>query len=95
MTQAEIEAELTSLRARVSQLEQEREIKTKEWAKLAYVALWIAVGFLVYSIALVAIGMFSGRSPGPEALTPIYVIAPLAILIRVLSAPMDADKKPR
>jgi hypothetical protein len=88
MTQTEIEAELTSLRARVSQFEHEREIKKKEWGKLANVALWIAVGFMVYAVGLASLDMFFGHSPGPIALAPLYVIAPLAILIRLLSAPV-------
>jgi hypothetical protein len=95
MAQTGIEADLASLRARVSQIEQEREIKKKEWAKLGLISLWIAIGFMVYGIALGSIDLLHGHSPGPMAWAPMYVIAPLAILIRILSTPVDARKEPR
>ena len=95
MAQTGIEADLASLRTRVSQIEQEREIKKKEWAKLGLISLWIAIGFMVYGIALGSIDLFHGHSPGPMAWAPMYVIAPLAILIRILSAPVDGRKEPR
>ena len=48
MAQNGIEADLASLCARILQIEQEREIKKKEWAKLRLIALWVAIGFLVH-----------------------------------------------
>jgi hypothetical protein len=78
------EADLASLRARISQFEQDRETEKKQWAKLGLVSLWIAIGFMVYGIALGSIDVLHGHTPGPMAWAPIYVIAPLAILIRIL-----------
>jgi hypothetical protein len=85
MAQTGIEADLASLHARVSQIEHEREIKNKEWAKLGLISTWIAIGFMVYGIALGSIDLLHGHSPGPMAWAPIYVVTPLAILIRILS----------
>jgi hypothetical protein len=70
MAQTGIEADLASLRARVSQIEQEREIKKKERAKLGLISLWIAIGFMVYGIALGSIDLLHGHSPGPMAWAP-------------------------
>jgi hypothetical protein len=95
MDQTGIEADLASLRARVSEIERAREIKKKEWAKLGLISLWIAIGFMVYGIGLGSIDLLHGHSPGPMAWAPLYVIAPLAILIRILSTPVDARKEPR
>jgi hypothetical protein len=39
-----MEADLASLRTRVSQIEQERETEKKQCAKLGIVSLWIAIG---------------------------------------------------
>src|ERR1700730_10190223 len=84
MAQTGIEADLASLRTRVSQIEQERETKKKQWAKLGLVSLWIVIGFMVYGIALGSIDMLHGHSPGPMAWAPLYVIVPLTLLIRIL-----------
>ena len=62
MDQTGIEADLASLRARVSEIERAREIKKKEWAKLGLVTLWIAIGFMVYGIAHGSIDLVHGHS---------------------------------
>jgi hypothetical protein len=84
LSQTGIEADLASLRTRVSQIEHEQEAEKKQWAKLGLVSLSIAIGFMVYGIALGAIDVLHGRSAGPEAWAPIYVIAPLILLFRIL-----------
>jgi hypothetical protein len=66
MTQAEIEAELASLRARLSQLEQEQDFSEKNWAKLGLVSLCAALAFLATSVAFGAIDLwFHKSSPQP------------------------------
>jgi hypothetical protein len=85
MTQAEIEAEVTSLRARLSQLEQEQDFRKKDWARLGLVSLCVALVFLATSVAFCAIDLwFHKSSPDPLALAFLMVIAPLAILTRAL-----------
>ncbi len=96
MTQTEIEAELGSLRTRLSQLEQEQEIKKKEWGKLGLISLFIALAFLAYSVALFSIDLrFLNPSSNSPSWAPLFVIAPLAILIRAFGTPFGTPKRPR
>ena len=85
MTQTEIEAEVTNLRARVSQYEQQQEIKKKEWVKLGLVAWSGAFLLIVNAIVFGSIDLLYDHNLGPAALSSMYALAPIALLIRVVN----------
>jgi hypothetical protein len=60
MTQAEEKAELGSLRARLSQLEQEQEWRKQEWHRLRYAIRAVALGFAITGLVMELFSFFVG-----------------------------------
>jgi hypothetical protein len=94
MTQLEIEEQLTNLRDRLSQIDAERDHKMEEWRMLGRISLWVAVGFLIYSAALMSICLwYHLPSPSPLVFASAFVVAPLAILTRALLGNPDTRRE--
>ena len=87
MTQAGEEAELGSLRARLSQLEQEQDWRKQEWHRLRYMIRGIALAFAVTGLIMHLFFLFIGDAKfNPIAFQFILTSIPLIFLAQALSA---------
>ena len=85
MTQAEEEAELGSLRARLSQLEQERDWRKQEWHRLRYMIRGIAFGFAITGLIMQLFFLFVGEAKfNANAFQFILTSIPLVFLAQAL-----------
>jgi hypothetical protein len=89
MTEAEIEAELGSLRARLLQLEQEQDYRKTKWGKLWRVSLGAALAFAAMGLGFLSLDVWDHISGATPMRTPIiFVVAmgfvPLVILTHAL-----------
>jgi hypothetical protein len=85
MTQAEEETELGSLRARLSQLEQEQEWRKQEWHRLRYAIRGIALGFAITGLVMQLFFLFIGEAKfNPGGFQFILTSIPLVFLAQAL-----------
>ena len=90
MTQAEIEAEITSLRTQLSRIEQERISGAEHRLRLERVSRAIAVAFSLTAIALIIAGaiLLTRSNPiFPFALSLILTSISLGLLAQALRGP--------
>jgi hypothetical protein len=90
VTQAEMEAEITNLRAQLSRIEQEQKTRTDHWLRLEKVSRGIAVAFGLAAIVLIIGGaIFIARSNPifPFALSLILSSITLGLLAQTLRSP--------
>jgi hypothetical protein len=62
VTQAEEEAELGSVRARLSQLEQEQDWRRQEWHRLRYIIRGVALGFAITGLVMQLFFLYVGEA---------------------------------
>jgi hypothetical protein len=85
MTQAEEEGELASLRARLSQLEQEQEWRKQEWHRLRYAIRGVALGFAITGMVMQLFFLFIGEAKfNPSGFQFILTSIPLIFLAQAL-----------
>lgn len=90
MTQTEMEAEITSLRAQLWRIDQERQAGAEHRLRIERVSRFTAVAFSAAAIALVIAGtIFLGRSNPifPFALSLLMTSISLSLLAQALRSP--------
>jgi hypothetical protein len=90
VTQAEMEAEITNLRAQLSRIEQEQNTRREHWLRLEKVSRGMAVAFGLTAVILIIAGaIFLARSNPifPFALSLILTTLALGLLAQTLRDP--------
>jgi len=94
VTQAEMEAEITKLRAQLSRIEQERTARAEHWLRIEKVTRVMAVAFSVTAIVLIIAGaIFLGHSNPifPFTLALILTSISLGLLAQALRSPSPSS----
>jgi len=85
VTHAEEEGELGSLRARLSQLEQEQDWRKQEWHRLRYMIRGVALAFAVTGLIMQLFFLFVGEAKfNQNAFQFILTSIPLIFLAQAL-----------